>query len=131
MRPLFSSGTLPVISASGLSLGSDFRPWREIRKAATGPPMREPMMLPMVPAATPTVVAESGAPNLSIKMEPKAEAVPTPPDMAEEEHCRASRGCRPMTLPTRTPSTSCRVIRRQAATAILMHSLPPARRSSL
>ena len=35
-----------------------------------------------------------------------------------------------MRLPTSTPSTSWRVISRQAATAIMMHSLPPACRIS-
>ena len=48
------------------------------------------MMLPIVPAATPTVVA-SGAPMFS-KIGPNAEAVPTPPDIADEEHCRARSG---------------------------------------
>lgn len=66
---LFNSGTFPVAAASGLSLGSDFRPCFAIRKAATGPPIREPMIFPMVPAATPMVVA-SGAPQPS-KMGPK------------------------------------------------------------
>ena len=65
------------------------------------------------------------------KMGPKAEAVPTPPDMAEEEHCRPSRGCIPMNLATTTPSTSCMVMSRQAARAIFTHSLPPAFFSSL
>ena len=85
MRLLLSSLILPSAAASGLSLGSAFRWWRLIRNAATGPPMREPMMLPRVPAVTPTVVADSGAPQ-SMKMGPKAEAVPTPPDMEAEEH---------------------------------------------
>ena len=88
MRPLFSSLTLPEATASGLSLGSDFRLWRWIRKAATGPPMREPMTLPRVPAVTPTAVTDSGAPHFR-KMGPKAEAVPTPPDIEAEEHWRA------------------------------------------
>ena len=33
----------------------------------------------------------SGAPMFS-KIGPNAEAVPTPPDIAEEEHCRARSG---------------------------------------
>ena len=41
-------------------------------------------MLPSVPAATPTVVA-SAAPIFS-KIGPKAEAVPTPPDIEADEH---------------------------------------------
>ena len=82
-----------MAAASGLSLGSDFRPCFAIRKAATGPPIREPMIFPMVPAATPMVVA-SGAPQPS-KMGPKAAAVPTPPDIAAEEHWRARSGCIP------------------------------------
>ena len=81
---LSSSGALPVAFASGLSFGSDFKPCFAIRKAATGPPMREPITLPRVPAATPIVVA-SCAPQPS-KIGPKADAVPTPPDIAEEEH---------------------------------------------
>ena len=46
MRLLFSSLILPSTADSGLSLGSDFRPWRLMRKAATGPPMREPLHCP-------------------------------------------------------------------------------------
>ena len=88
--PLSSVAAVPVFADSGLSFGSDFRLLRVIRKAATGPPIKEPMMLPIVPAATPIVVA-SGAPQDS-KIGPNAEAVPTPPDIAEEEHCSARSG---------------------------------------
>ena len=84
MRLLVSGITSPVFADSGLSLGSAFNLWCVIRKAATGPPIKEPMIFPQVPAATPMVVA-LGAPHSS-KIAPKADAVPTPPDMDAEEH---------------------------------------------
>ncbi len=42
-------------------------------------------MFPIVPAATPISVTPSGAPHLA-KIGPKAEAVPTPPDIEADEH---------------------------------------------
>ena len=66
--------------------------------------IREPMIFPMVPAATPTTVA-SGAPHSS-KIGPNADAVPTPPDIAAEEHWRAKSGCIPMSWLSAYPKRS-------------------------
>ena len=105
---LFIVGTTalitPVTFASGLSFGSAFKPCFAIKKAATGPPMREPITLPRVPAATPIVVASS-APQPS-KIGPKADAVPTPPDIAAEEHWRARSGFKLITCAIATPMIS-------------------------
>ena len=95
-----------------------------IKNAATGPPIKEPMTFPKVPAATPTLVALA-APHSS-KMGPKAEAVPTPPDMEAEEHCRARSGFIPIKEARPTPRRFWQVIKRQAATAIITQSFPPA-----
>ena len=44
-------------SSNADSFGSDFRLWRLIKRTARGPPVKLPMIIPSVAAATPISVA--------------------------------------------------------------------------